>query len=422
MKVWAGRVVDARPAELRALFLSFAYFFCLLCGYYILRPLREEMGIVAGVEQLQWLFTATFIAMLAMVPLFGWVTSRFVRSKFLPIVYIFFIVNLLIFYAAFQSEAARPWTARVFFVWISVFNLCVVSVFWSVMVDLYTNEQSRRLFGFIAAGGSVGAIVGPALTATLARPIGPINLLLVSAVFLVATLICIRLLLRLGPQAAGHVSEDASLGGGIWEGLTALVRSRYLMGVGLFIVGLTVAGTFVYFAQAYIVQHNFADSGDRTRFFATLDLAVNIIAVSLQLFGTGRLMRWLGLTVVLASVPFATSVGLGFLAATPIIGMLAGGQVVRRAGEYAWTRPAREVLFTVVGRAEKYKVKNVIDTVVYREGDALGGWIYRGLVLIGLGLSEIAWLGALIAALCFVLAIWLGRTEQRRATQAEQTI
>jgi AAA family ATP:ADP antiporter len=418
IKGWTSRLVDARPDELRALFLSFAYFFCLLCGYYILRPLREEMGIVAGVGQLQWLFSATFIAMLALVPLFGWVTAKFPRDKFLPLVYIFFIANLLLFFGAFQWEAARPWTARVFFVWISVFNLFVVSVFWSFMVDLYTNEQSRRLFGFIAAGGSIGAIVGPTLTATLARPIGPVNLLLVSAVFLVATLVCIRLLLRLAPATDRREDVRASLGGGLLEGLTALVRSRYLIGVALFIITLTVAGTFVYFEQAHIVSQTFSDSASRTRFFASIDLVVNVIAVSLQLFGTSRLVRWFGLTAVLASVPLVTVGGLALLGGMPILGVLAGVQVVRRAGEYALTRPAREVLFTVVGRTEKYKVKNVIDTVVYRAGDAVGGWIFAGVTAIGFGLSGLAYLGVAIAAVCFVLALWLGRVEHRRAAEA----
>ncbi len=417
-----GRVVNAKPEELRVLFLSFAYFFCLLCGYYILRPLREEMGIAGGVQTLQWLFTATFIAMLAVVPLFGWVTARFSRSTFLPLVYVFFIVNLLLFFGAFQFEAARVWTARVFFVWVSVFNLFVVSVFWSFMVDFYTNEQGRRLFGFIAAGGSLGAIAGPALTALLAVPIGPVNLLLISAAFLAAAVMCIRALSRIAPGTDAEEADTTALGGSVFDGLTALARSRYLLGVALFVVGLTVVATFVYFEQAHVVARTFKNSGDRTAFFAAMDLAVNVLAVLLQAFGTSRLVRWLGLTAVLALMPFANAAGLLLLGATPLLGVLAGFQVLRRAGDYALTRPAREVLFTVVARAEKYKAKNVIDTVVYRAGDALGGWIFATFTAFGFGLSSLAYIGAVIAAAWFALALWLGRIEERRAAERTHTI
>jgi len=410
-----GRLVDARPEELRALLISFAYFFCLLCGYYILRPLREEMGIAGGVEQLHWVFTATFLAMLAAVPLFGWVTSRFARRRFLPLVYLFFIANLLLFFAAFQFEAARLAGARVFFVWVSVFNLFVVSVFWSFMVDLYSNEQGRRLFGFIAAGGSAGAILGPTLTATLAVPLGPVNLLPVSAGFLALALVCIRALLRLSPQNLPGRADERGLAGGVFAGITQLARSPYLLGVALFVVGLTVVATFVYFEQAHIVRRSFTDAGERTRFFAGIDLAVNAIAITLQAFATGRIMRWLGLTAVLALMPLASAAGLAALGALPLLAMLAGVQVLRRAGDYALTRPAREVLFTVVDRSEKYKVKNVIDTLVYRGGDALGGWLFASLLSFGLGLSALAYLGAGVAVAWFALALWLGRSSEQRA-------
>ncbi|HLF22494.1 MAG TPA: MFS transporter, partial [Burkholderiales bacterium] len=399
-----GRALDARSNELPALFLSFAYFFCLLCGYYILRPLREEMGIAGGVQALPWTFTATFLAMVAVVPLFGWITKRFARAVFLPLVYLFFIVNLLLFFGVFQFDMVRVWTARVFFVWLSVFNLFVVSVFWSVMVDLYTNEQGRRLFGFIAAGGSIGAIAGPALTATLAVPVGPVNLLLVSAVFLAAALLCVRALTRIA--ASKRQDRYAQpLGGSGFEGVTALVQSRYLLGVALFVVGLTVVATFVYFEQAHIVSQKLADSGERTRFFASIDLAVNVVAVSVQMFGTGRAMRAVGLTTVLALMPLVAAGGLALLGALPLLGVLAAFQIVRRAGDYALTRPARELLFTVVTPIEKYRVKNVIDTLVYRGGDAIGAWAFAGLTAIGFGLSGVAFFGAAIALIWFALAL-----------------
>lgn len=410
----AARAIGARADELPALVLSFVYFFCLLCGYYILRPLREEMGIAGGVANLHWVFTATFLAMLAVVPLFGWITRRFARATFLPLVYLFFVVNLLLFFGVFQIDAARAWTARVFFVWLSVFNLFVISVFWSVMVDSYTNEQGRRLFGFIAAGGSIGAILGPLLTSTLAVPLGPINLLLVSAAFLIVALVCVVTLLRMrGPSR--RESDAEPLGGGVFDGITVLARSRYLLGVALFIVGLTIVATFVYFEQAHIVAQSFGDSGSRTRFFARIDLAVNVVAVSVQIFGTGRIMRKVGLTVVLAAMPLVAAGGLALLAAAPLLGVLAGFQILRRAGDYALTRPARELLFTVVTPIEKYRVKNVIDTLIYRAGDAIGAWVFAALSAIGLGLSGVASVGVAIAILWLALAVWLGRTEERRA-------
>lgn len=411
----AARAIGAEPGELTALALSFAYFFCLLCGYYILRPLRDEMGIAGGVANLHWVFTATFLAMFAVVPLFGWITRRFSRSTFLPLVYLFFIVNLLLFYGIFQIDAARVWAARVFFVWLSVFNLFVISIFWSVMVDLYTNEQGRRLFGFIAAGGSIGAVFGPLITSTLAIPLGPVNLLLVSAGFLIAALLCVRTLLRIGESRRDDASYEEPLGGGVLDGVTVLARSRYLLGVALFIVGLTVVATFVYFEQAHIVARSFSDSASRTRFFARIDLAVNIVAVSMQIFGTGRVMRKIGVTAVLAVMPLIAAGGLALLAAAPLLSVLAAFQIVRRAGDYALTRPARELLFTVVTPIEKYRVKNVIDTLVYRAGDAIGAWAFATLSALGFGLSGAASIGVAVALLWLVLAVWLGRTEERRA-------
>jgi len=413
-----ARAIGARERELPALLLSFAYFFCLLCGYYVLRPLREEMGIAGGVANLHWVFTATFLAMLVVVPLFGWITRRYARTTFLPIVYLFFVVNLLIFFGVFQFDVARVWTARVFFVWLSVFNLFVVSVFWSVMVDLYTQEQGRRLFGFIAAGGSIGAILGPLLTATLAVPLGPTNLLLVSALFMAAALLCVRALLRVSEPVRRDESYAQPLGGSVLDGVTALARSRYLLGIALFVIGLTVVATFVYFAQARIVAQTIGDSGERTRFFAYIDLAVNVVAVSVQLFGTGRIMRKFGLTAVLAVMPLVAAGGLALLAAAPLLGVLAGFQILRRAGEYSLTRPAREVLFTVVTPIEKFRAKNAIDTLVYRAGDALGAWAFAALTAIGIGLSGVASIGAAIALLWLALAWWLGRTEERRAAGA----
>ncbi len=415
---WLRRLVAAEPHEVAALLWSFGYFFCLLCGYYILRPLREEMGIAGGVKNLPWVFTGTFLAMLAAVPLFGALTAHFPRRKFLPAVYLFFIANILLFYALFQLGLERAWLARAFFIWVSVFNLFVVSVFWSFMVDLYAEAQARRLFGFIAAGGSAGAITGPAITTLLAAPLGPVNLLLLSAGFLAGALVCIRALIgwarfaRAHPDAHPDRSAEEPLGGGVLAGVTLLARSTYLLGIALFIFLLTLLGTFAYFTQAHIVAATYSDPGERTALFAAIDLGVNVLTLTVQLFVTGRLLARFGLAPTLAAVPVITALGFLALGVAPILPVLVAFQVARRAGEYALTRPAREVLFTVVGREVKYKAKNFIDTVVFRGGDALSAWLFAGIKGLGLTLAGMAWLAVPITGLYVGVALWLARRER----------
>jgi AAA family ATP:ADP antiporter len=416
---WLSRLAHAEPHELAALFWSFAYFFCLLCGYYILRPLREAMGIAGGVQNLPWVFTGTFLAMLAAVPLFGLVTAKLPRRKFLPLVYYFFIANIMLFYALFQVEAVRPWAARAFFIWVSVFNLFVVSVFWSFMVDLFSSAQGKRLFGFIAAGGTVGAITGPALTALLAAPLGPVNLLPVSALLLLGAVGCIYRLNRWThnlPRAprADQITE-APLGGGMFAGVRLLLRSSYLLGVALFILLFTMLSTFLYFEQAHIIANSYSDPARRTTLFALMDLAVNTLTVLTQIFITGRLLPRLGVAASLAVMPMLAALGFALLAVTPALAVLVGFQVLRRAGDYAITRPAREVLFTVVDRETKYKAKNFIDTVVYRGGDAVAGWAFAGLKALGFGLAAIAWLAVPIALAWGAVAWWLGRRQETLA-------
>lgn len=412
------RLLSAQPGELRALALSFAYFFCLLCSYYVLRPVRDEMGIQGGVENLQWLFTATFITMLCVVPVFGWVCSRYARAKLLPIVYGFFILNILAFYTSYRFEILPPqYLARAFFVWVSVFNLFVVSVFWSFMVDLYDNEQAKRLFGFIAAGGSAGAVVGPVLTTLLVKPMGPVNLLLVSAVFLSLALVCIY-----GLRVCAHGSRNApeGLGGGIFDGIGRVVRSPYLLGVCGYVLLYTTLATFLYFTQAEIVRDAFTDSAERTRVFALMDLATNGLTIGLQVFVTGRLTQRMGLPVTLALIPALVVVGFVVLSIYPTLIILACVQVVRRAGNYAFARPGREMLFSVLDREDKYKSKNFIDTVVYRGGDAVSGWVYAGLSGIGVLASGIAALGAALAVLWMLTGWKLGRARQRKEPEADR--
>jgi ATP:ADP antiporter, AAA family len=409
------RVIQVREQEVRGLLLSFAYFFCLLCSYYILRPVRDEMGIQGGVENLKWMFTGTFLAMLAAVPIFGWAAARFPRAKLLPVVYGFFIINLLIFFALLQSGIERAYVAQAFFIWVSVFNLFVVSVFWSFMADLFSNQQARRLFGFIAAGGTVGALTGPSLTAALAVPLGPVNLLLISGVFLTLAITCIFGLLRwvedLRAQEPTRQGSEA-LGGGIWAGVTALLRSPYLLGISLYIVLYTALSTFLYFEQARIVASEISSSSERTAVFALMDLAVNVLTLLAQLFVTGRIVQRLGVAAALAGVPALVAAGFVILAVLPTLAVLIAFQVLRRAAEYAVARPAREILFTVVSRESKYKAKNFIDTVIYRGGDAASGWLFAGLAALGLGLSGIAIAAVPIAAAWLVTGLLLGRKQE----------
>jgi AAA family ATP:ADP antiporter len=418
------QLVDVETGEARAMLWAFSYFFSLLCSYYILRPVRDEMGISGGVENLQWLFTGTFLAMLAMVPLFGWLTSRYKRSTFLPSVYVFFITCLLLFYALFSSDVSAVWVARAFFIWVSVFNLFVVSVFWSFMADIFTNRQAQRLFGFIAAGGTAGALLGPAMTTMLAKPLGPENMLLLSAALLGWAILCIRRLTTWRSAQADHASDSENsserpLGGSLLAGIRLVLQSPYLLGIALLMLLFTTLATFLYFQQAQIIRDSFADPAERTAVFAAIDFAVNLLTVLIQLFLTGRLVRWLGLPWTLAMIPLLLGLGFMALALSPVLAVLVVVQVIRRAGNYAIMRPSREMLYVVLGREEKYKAKNFIDTTVYRGGDAVSAWIYTGLRSLGLGLSGIAWLAVPLAGMWALLAFRLGR-EQARLAEMQQ--
>jgi AAA family ATP:ADP antiporter len=385
--------------------------------------MRDEMGIAGGVEHLHWVFSATFLAMLAVTPAFGWVARRYSPRQFLPVVYSFFIGNLILFYGLFQSGLTHAWVARGFFIWASVFNLFVVSVFWSLMADIFDNEQAKRLFGLIAAGGTAGALVGPALAAVLVLRLGPSNLLLISAALLGWTVVCIRRLIvwrEVSPRHSGGTRgepalvRDRALGGSVWAGIRLLFRSRYLAGICLFILFVSTIATFLYLQQAEIVRDRFREPAQRTAFFAALDLAVNALALVTQLFLTGRIVTRIGLDWALAMVPLMLGTGFVGLWLAPSLGVVAGLQVLRRAGEYAVTRPGREMLYTVLSREEKYKSKNVIDTVVYRGGDAVSAWAFAGLQALGLTSAGIALLAALLSAVW----AWTGFRIGRRRDEA----
>jgi ATP:ADP antiporter, AAA family len=427
---WLARVVNARPGEVRALCWSFAYFFCLLAGYYVLRPLRDEMGIAGGVRNLPWLFTATFLVMLAAVPVYGAVVAKLPRRRFIPLVYHFFVLNIAIFWVLLTFDIGKLHAARVFFVWISVFNLFAVSVFWSFMADLFASEQGKRLFGFMAAGGSLGALLGPALIVAFAAPLGPVNLLIVAAVLLEAAVLCAMRLeaaapeLRSASPAAAVAKtarpESAELGGGWLAGIAMVLRSPYLAGIALWVSLLSLAGTFLYFQQASIVAAASDDPAVRARIFATIDLAVGILTMLVQFVATGRLIARFGTGPAAAFLPAVFCLGFVALWLAPALWAVIAFQAAQRAANFAISNPAREVLFTVVDREEKYKAKNVIDIVVFRGGDAVSGWLFAALRGTGMDLGAISLATVPVTAAWLGLALALGKRQEALAQAARR--
>jgi AAA family ATP:ADP antiporter len=412
------RIFRAEQGEIGPSLWSFGCFFCVLCGYYVLRPLRDEMGVQGGVENLPLLFSATFAAMLAVVPVFGFAASRLPRRRLVPWTYLFFVANVLVFYALFSSGVAPAAVARAFFVWVSVFNLFVVSLFWSLMADLFHPGQAARLFGFISAGGSCGALAGPTLTALLAAPLGTANLLLVSAGFLGLALVCIRGLMR-GSGAPGHSLPGGappaadSIGGTTWSGLAVIARSPYLLGIVGYVLLYTVLLGFAYLELARLVANTYHDSAQRTALFAQVDLAVNVLTLLGQLLLVAKLVEKFGVGAALALLPALGLAGFAVIGLAPVLAVLVVFQVVRRAADYAIARPAREMLFTVLTREAKYKSKNFIDTVVFRGGDAASGWVYAALKSLGLSIAGLAAAAIPGAILWLVLGLWLGRQHTR---------
>ncbi|MEX0807042.1 MAG: MFS transporter [Candidatus Binatia bacterium] len=414
------RFLDVRPAEVRALGWSWLYIVCVLSSYYILRPIRDEMGVAGGIENLPWLFTGTLLGMIAVNPPFAALVAKLPRARFIAFTYRFFISNLLAFALLLNIAAAEQniWLGRAFFIWTSIFNLFVVSVFWALVVDVFDSEQGKRLFGFIAAGATLGGIVGSSVTASLARQVPTTYLLLISALLIEVAVFGVRRLSQLSDalrQRPEMHRDEAPIGGAILSGVTHAVKSPYLINVSCYILLFTITSTFLYFQQAEIARQSFVDRGARTAFFARIDLAVNVLTLGAQLFLTARLMRGVGVGLTLAMLPAVSVLGFGALASMPTVAVLVGYQVLRRAGNFAFARPSREVLFTVVLREDKYKAKSFIDTVVYRLGDQLGAWSYAGLGLLGFGMTGIAVVAVPISFLWLANSLWLGRKQERLA-------
>ena len=420
------RIVAVEEDEIAPMLWAALYYFLLLAAYFVIRPIRDEMGVAGGVRNLPWLFLGTLLGMLLIHPLFTALVSRLNRRVFIPLSYTFFVVNLIAFWLFFLafSEGAGIWAGRVFFVWTSVFNLFVVSIFWSLMADLFRPAQAKRLFGFVAVGGTVGAVAGSSITAFLAARVGPTNLLLVSAAILGLAMLTARKLMSTvsraqldnDPLHPPTAQIEQPLGGGVFDGIRTVFASNYLLGIVGYMLLYTVTATILYFQQAEIVEVSFADRAARTVFFARIDLAVNILTAVTQIFLTGRIVRRIGVALALAALPLVCVLGFAALGVAPTLMAIAVFQVLRRSSNYAIARPCREMLYTVIPRSAKYKAKNFIDTFVYRFGDQVGAWSYAGLGALGLGAAAISLVAVPLAAGWMVIGLWLGRQQQEMAT------
>ena len=413
-----ARLVTMERSEIASVLWSFAYFFSVLCAYYILRPVRDEMGVAVGPDGLKWLFIVVFFVMLAAVPVFGWVVTHFARRRIVPVIYGFFIANLVLFWTIFETGAQGPVAAGSFFVWASVFNLFVVSLFWSLMADLWRNDQAKRLYGFIAAGGTAGAVTGPTITQLLVGVIGPNNLLLISALLLVFAILAALMLRRLFAGVAGRQSEDEPVGRrGLLEGAMAVWRSPYLFRIALWILLANLIGTFFYLEQARIVGETLTDRSARVELFARVDLAVSLLTILTQVLVTARVMQRFGVGASAATLPAWAALGLVGLAVSPTLPVVVTVLALERTFAFAIANPAIKVLYTLVEPEQKYKAQNFNDTVVFRGGDAASAWVLNGLKSLGVGFAGAMALAVPVALAWCALSLVLGRQHAARAEQ-----
>ncbi|HET9366524.1 MAG TPA: MFS transporter [Candidatus Udaeobacter sp.] len=428
MKRIFGKIVNVRPEELRALWLGFIFFFVVLAGYYVIRPVRDNIG-ATYFENLWWMFTVVLVVMIIANALFSAVVSRMSRRRFIPIAYRFFILNLIIFFVLMQymPPGKQPWVDGCFFVWVSVFNLFATAVFWGFMTDLFTTEQGKRLFGFIAVGGSLGGVLGPIVTTSLVHRVSTGVLLLICAGMLEIAAQSVRFFPAEFRRDSSKSPEDATaekpIGGKFWDGVTHICKSPYLFGLFLFILLYTLTSTWAYFQQSELTKAGFVDKASRTAFFAKLDLSVNTLTLFLQIFLTGRLMKFLGVTVTLLFMPVLSLFGFAAMGFAPVLSVLAAFQIARRASTFAFMRPAREVLFTVLRREDKYKAKSFIDTFGYRLGDWLGSQSYGALDhVLHLSFSTISYIAVPVVAGWCALGVWLGRRQAALAGARAQQL
>lgn len=414
------RVVDVRENEVRALLWASAYFFCLLGSWYILRPIREEMGVRQDVEKLAYLYLGTLAVTFIATPLFAILVNRFTRERFIPIVYRALAAMILLF-AVLLWTAPETWKISIyrgFYVWSSMFTLFAVSVFWGYLADIMADAQAKRLFGFIAAGGTAGGLAGSFLTGEIVREVGISNLLIIAAVMLEIGLFCFRKLSIAARDGGFSKQEDAAevreVRASAVSGIRKVFASRYLMILCVYMLLFTMGSTFIYFQQSEIIAKTSTNPEERTRLFAEIDKYVNGITLILQGLAVGRLIGWLGLPAVIVILPIVSCGGFVGLASAPAVAILFWFQVSRRASEFSFAKPSRDLLFTVVTREEKYSSKTFIDTFIYRGGDALTAW-GRDALKKEYPPAVLAWIAAVLSFLWIFISIWLGREQERRA-------
>jgi AAA family ATP:ADP antiporter len=409
------RLVTVEHGEWPRLALAFLYFFLLLGGYFMLRPLRGAVA-ANNSEILHWLYTGTFLSMLAIVPVFGFLVSRFRRGQFIPAIYAFFILHLLLFAAGFEGDATPPWMQRTFYIWLSVFNLFVVSIFWSFMADIFRPGQAQRLFGVIMAGGSIGAIIAPSFTKGIVAVYGAAGVMLTAAVFISAATLLAVLLGRFD-SVAGKTGKDEAIGGGIWEGAVRVFRSEYLLYACLLMLLHNLVSTFLFNGLAVLVNESIVGFDARTRFFSHVDQVVQVVAFAFQFFVTSRLVRYLGMSRTLVMIPAMLAGGFVILGSSMGLVLFAAVQVAQRSLNYGVLGPAKEMLFTVVDRETKYKSKNFIDTAVYRGSDVTASWIFKGLSSAGMSIAQMTWVYLPVMGLWAFGAWRLGRIYSRMREQ-----
>jgi len=421
------KLFNVRREELGPVLLSALFFFCILTALMVIRPAREALGMQRGIEAVRWLFMGTAIVTLMVNPVFGWLVSKFTRLTFITTTYAFFALSLVGFHLLLVLAPAVVGitTGQVFYVWFSVFNLFVTMVFWALMADRFSLEQSKRFFALIAVGGTLGAIFGPWLASVLAQPFGTPALLLVAAFFIVLAVVAAWLVawmqperktasLAADPEAPPAVSEHAVIGGSAWEGFRAVFKSSYLMGIAAYVVILAIMATFIYFTRLQMVAELGTDTDLRTTWFARIDLITQVTTLALQALVAGHLMKRLGVHITLALLPITVALGFIGLAIVGSLAALIVFEATFRAVQRAIMRPARETLYTVVGREDKYKSKAFIDTFVYRGGDVVGAQTEGLLGRLGMGLAALASVAVPLAIMWAALGFWLGRMQQKR--------
>ena len=409
------------PEEARAAILSFSFLFLLMLAYNILKPVRDALAPEWSDVELASLWTINFFFSAIAVSIYGYAVSRGKLKKVIPGVYAFFALSFVLFYVGASSSQDGELINKAFYVWLSLFSLFHISVFWSLMSDIFSKQQAPRLFGFIASGASIGTIAGSAVALALAKLVGTLNLMLVAASILVTILPMVAVLRRAASPEGPATAEEQALSGNPFAGFREFVRNPYLLGIGVFIFFYTFIGSFAYFELKNLMAAN--DRDTNTAIWAGINLAVNSLTIMIAWFATGRITARIGVGKTLALVPVLVAAALVLVFVNPVLAVMVGGWVVLKAGNYSITRPGREMLYTNVSREDRFKTKQVIDIVVYRGGDVLSGWAFALLTTtIGLGMGPIAIIGAGVALLWAWVGFGLGRKYDLAIAQDAESV